>query len=98
MKRLVLIFLLMASPAAADCGIYTSEARPKGEVTAKISDRELTITDKYDGVREYVLVSAGTGIPYQQAEPVSGDEAPFGVRMHKGDLIIDMIAYVPFCE
>ena len=98
MKRLVLALMLMSSPAmaAADCGVYTSETRPAGEVTARISDRHLTITDKYDGTREYDLVSAGTGIPYQQAE--GDDREPFGVRMHKGDLIIDMVAYTPFCQ
>lgn len=98
MKSLALILLMATSPAfAADCGVFTHETRPPGEVTAKLDGRHLSIVDKYDGTREYDLITAGTGIPFFVAEPVKGDDESFGVRMHKGDLIIDMIAYTPFC-
>lgn len=63
---------------------------------AKIDDdRVLTIEEA--GEREvYDLVSAGSGLPYMIGERQGGGDG-VEVLEHAGDLIVDMMIFVPYC-
>lgn len=87
--------LVAASPSWA-CGTYTLENREPGERFATIEDdRVLTIEEGGDK-KVFDLVSAGSGLPYQEGQPRGSYEA-VEVLEHKGDLIINSMVYVPWC-
>lgn len=89
--------LLLSVQASFACGTFTLENRPPGERTATIEDdRVLTIREAGE-TEVYDLVSAGSGLPYMIGERQGGGEG-VEVLEHAGDLIVDMMVYVPFCE
>lgn len=94
----LVLFSVLASPALAECHRYTLDGQEPGQVVADIADdRVLTLADKSAGTVVYDLISAGTGIAFMEGVPQTGGDR-VEVLEHKGDLIIDMAVYTPYCR
>jgi len=96
LKVLVALAALVAASPSWACGTFTLENREPRERVATIEDDRVLTIEEAGEKQVYDLVSAGSGLPYQEGQP-RGAYDPVEVLEHKGDLIIGMMVYVPYC-